>query len=413
MSPAANPQKTPPPPDSSTNEPPTQTMSPTADPTADRVLDDESATRERYSAAARIREAALCCPVDYDPGLLAAIPREVIERDYGCGDPSRHVRPGDTVLDLGSGGGKICFIAAQRVGPTGRVLGVDMNHEMLALARSAAPKVAENVGFANVEFRRGRIQDLALDVDRLESWLNDHPVKSLEDLGRLEEERDRLRRETPLVASDSIDLVVSNCVLNLVREADKGQLIEEIFRVLKPGGRIALSDIVSDEAVPEALKQDPELWSGCISGAFQELDLLERLEAAGFYGIRIDEWAEEPFAVVDGIEFRSLTVTARKGKEGPCLESGHAVVYRGPWREVLDDDGHRLVRGVRTAVCAKTFRLLTGAPYDAETVGIEPREPIPEAERPTFDCARTEPRHPRETKGADYRATKPAGESCC
>jgi len=390
-----------------------QKTSPALDSSSEGKLDAESATRERYSAAARIREAALCCPVDYDPSLLAAIPREVIERDYGCGDPSRHVRPGDTVLDLGSGGGKICFIAAQRVGPTGRVVGVDMNDEMLALARSAAPTVAENVGFANVEFRRGRIQDLALDFDRLGSWLNDHPVKSLEDLARLEEERERLRRETPLVASESIDLVVSNCVLNLVREADKGQLIEEIFRVLKPGGRIALSDIVSDELVPEALKQDPELWSGCISGAFQELDLLRRLEEAGFYGIRIDEWAQEPFAVVDGIEFRSLTVTARKGKEGPCLEGGHAVVYRGPWREVLDDDGHRLVRGVRTAVCAKTFRLLTDAPYANETVGIEPREPIPEAERPTFDCARTEPRHPRETKGADYRATKPAGESCC
>jgi len=415
MSPLADFPKTSSPLDSGADSGGEKSPAPSADPSTAGAgtLDAESATRERYSAAARIREASLCCPVDYDPDLLAVIPREVIERDYGCGDPSRHVRPGDTVLDLGSGGGKICFIAAQRVGPTGRVLGVDMNDEMLALARSAAPTVAEQIGFANVEFRRGRIQDLALDVDRLESWLNDHPVKSLEELGRLEEERERLRRDAPLVASESIDLVVSNCVLNLVREADKGQLIEEIFRVLKPGGRIALSDIVSDEVVPEALKQDPELWSGCISGAFQERDLLQRLEDAGFYGIRIDEWAEEPFAVVDGIEFRSWTVTARKGKEGPCLEGGHAVVYRGPWREVLDDDGHRLVRGVRTAVCAKTFRLLTGTPYTNETVGIEPREPIPEAERPSFDCARTEPRHPRETKGADYRATKPAGESCC
>lgn len=377
------------------------------------TLDAESATRQRYSAAAQAREAALCCPVDYDPSLLAAIPAEVIERDYGCGDPSRHVEPDDVVLDLGSGGGKICFIASQRVGAGGRVIGVDMNDEMLALARSAAPTVAENLGFANVEFRRGRIQDLALDMDRLEGWLNDHPVKSLEDLTRLEDEKERLCREEPLVASDSVDVVVSNCVLNLVREADKGQLIEEIFRVLKPGGRVALSDIVSDEIVPEALKQDPELWSGCISGAFHELDFLQRLEEAGFYGICIDEWAEEPFATVDGIEFRSVTVTARKGKEGPCLEGGHAVVYRGPWREVVDDDGHRLKRGVRSAVCAKTFRILTGAPYAVQTLGIEPLEPTPETERAPFDCARTAPRHPRETKGDGYRATKPAGGSCC
>jgi len=377
------------------------------------LLDAEGATRRRYSAAAQAREASLCCPVEYDASLLAAIPDEVIERDYGCGDPSRHVQPGDTVLDLGSGGGKICFMAAQRVGAEGRVIGIDMNDEMLDLARSAAPTVAERIGFANVEFRRGRIQDLALDVDRLEAWLNDHPVESLDDLSRLEEERERICRETPLVANDSVDLVVSNCVLNLVREADKGRLIEEIFRVLKPGGRIAISDIVSDETVPESLKADPELWSGCVSGAFQELDFLRRFEEAGFHGIRIDEWATEPFAVVDGIEFRSLTVTGRKGKEGPCLEGGQAVVYRGPWRAVVDDDGHRLERGVRTAVCAKTFRLLTSEPYADQTVGIEPIESIPESERTEFDCARTAPRTPRETKGDGARAQKPAGESCC
>jgi len=125
-------------------------------------LDAEDATRQRYSAAANAREEALCCPVDYDRTLLEAIPNEVIERDYGCGDPSRYVAANETVLDLGSGGGKICFIASQIVGPEGRVIGVDMNDEMLGLARSSAPIVAENIGHANVEFRRGRIQDLAL-----------------------------------------------------------------------------------------------------------------------------------------------------------------------------------------------------------------------------------------------------------
>src|SRR5262249_12476820 len=101
----------------------------------------ESAVRQRYSDAAKAREASLCCPVDYDPRYLRAIPEEVIERDYGCGDPSRHVREGDVVLDLGSGGGKICFIAAQIVGPRGRVIGIDMNDDMLALARRSAPVV--------------------------------------------------------------------------------------------------------------------------------------------------------------------------------------------------------------------------------------------------------------------------------
>lgn len=376
-------------------------------------LDTEDATRTRYSAAAREREAALCCPVGYDSRLLEAIPEEVIERDYGCGDPSRYVRPGETVLDLGSGGGKICFIASQIVGPTGRVIGIDMNLDMLELARRSAPFVAENIGHANVEFRRGRIQDLALDVDRLELWLNEHPVKSIQDLTRLDEEKQRLVLDHPLVRDDSVDLIVSNCVLNLVREADKGRLIEEMFRVLKPGGRIAVSDIVSDEVVPEHLKSDPELWSGCVSGAFHELDFLRRLETAGFHGIEIDKWEGEPFAVVEGIEFRSVTISARKGKQGPCLEAGQAVLYKGPWKQVVDDDGHTLERGVRTAVCAKTYRILTGEPYSDQTIGIEPTLPIPERERATFDCSRIEPRHPRETKGAEYAISKRTSESCC
>lgn len=374
--------------------------------------DGDRAVRERYAAAARAREAALCCPVDYDPRWLEILPAEVIERDYGCGDPSRFVREGDTVLDLGSGGGKIAFIACQIVGPKGRVLGVDENEEMLALARGARREVGEKLGYANVEFLRGRIQDLALDLDALDDWLRRHPIRGAADLPALEAEQRRLRAEAPMIPDDSVDLVVSNCVLNLVREADKQQLVQEIFRVLKRGGRIAISDIVSDEPVPEALRKDPALWSGCISGAFQERALLEAFERAGFHGIRIDEWAQEPFAVVDGIEFRSVTVTARKGKQGPCLEANQSVVYAGPWRRVEDDDGHVLERGVRSAVCAKTFEILTSEPYAAETIGIEPRVTIPEAERAPFDCSRSAPRDPQESKGKRYDETR-VGGACC
>ncbi len=377
--------------------------------------DTKRAVRERYSAAAHQREAALCCPVDYDTQYLKVIPEEVIERDYGCGDPSRYVREGDSVLDLGSGGGKLCFIASQLVGSKGVVIGVDMNGEMLELARRSAPVVAERVGYANVHFRRGQIQDLALDADQLDDWLASHPVRNVGDLSRLEEEKDRMRRQHPMVPDGSVDVVVSNCVLNLVHEGDKSKLIQEIFRVLKRGGRIAISDIVSDEEVPEELRADPELWSGCISGAFHEKKLLEELEAVGFYGIAIDKWEEAPFAVVEGIEFRSVTITAVKGKEGPCMEGNHAVIYRGPWKRVEDDDGHVLERGGRVAVCDKTYRILTGEPYASQVVAIEPRVPIPEEERAAFDCARTAPRHPRESKGEDYRETREScdSEGCC
>ncbi len=375
--------------------------------------DLERAVRERYAAGAQAREAALCCPVDYDPRYLEVVPNEVIERDYGCGDPSRYVREGDTVLDLGSGGGKICFIAAQVVGPKGRVIGVDVNDEMLALARRAAPVVAERIGFANVELKRGWIQDLALDLDRLDAWLVAHPVRDSAGLEDLQREQERLRGDQPMIASDSVDIVVSNCVLNLVREDAKQQLIGEIFRVLKRGGRIAISDIVADEAVPPALKGRADLWSGCISGAFHELELLRELEAAGFYGIRYDKWEHEPFAVVEGIEFRSVTVTAYKGKEGPCEEANQAIVYAGPWKRVEDDDGHVYERGVRTAVCAKTFDIMTGDPYARETIGIEPQTTPPEGEREPFDCTRTEPRDPRETRRPKSRVVRGGGKSSC
>lgn len=387
--------------------------------TSRSASDMESAVRERYTGAAQERAEALCCPVEYESQYFEAIPTEVRERDYGCGDPSRYVRPGETVLDLGSGAGAICFIAAQIVGPSGRVIGVDMNEEMLALARRAAPVVSERIGYANVSFRRGRIQDLRLDVDRLDAWLRDQPVRNAGDLAALEDCADRLRREEPLVPDASVDVVVSNCVLNLVREEEKARLIKEIFRVLKPGGRIAISDIVSDDEVPADLKTDADLWSGCVSGAFPEGELLGRLESAGFYGITIDKWAGEPFRVVRGIEFRAVTVTARKGKEGPCYEANQALIYRGPWKQVEDDDGHVLRRGVRAAVCAKTYRILTAEPYADQFIPVPPRVEIPEGERRPFDCSRSAPRHPRETKGHAYVVTSerdavrcPPG-SCC
>ncbi|MBW2713163.1 MAG: methyltransferase domain-containing protein, partial [Deltaproteobacteria bacterium] len=285
--------------------------------------------------------------------------------------------------------------------------------DMLELSRSNAPKVAEALGFENVEFRRGRIQDLALDLDLVESWLKTHPVHNALSLSALEDFTDQARRTHTLIPDNSVDIVVSNCVLNLVREQDKPQLIQEIHRVLKPGGRIALSDIVSDEVVPEALRADPTLWSGCISGAFQEKELLSELEEAGFLGIALDKWESEPWQTVEGIEFRSVTVTAVKGEARPCLEANQAVIYKGPWKWVEDDDGHVLRRGERVAVCDKTFDRLTGEPYGEFIIGIEPRVTVPPEQRELFDCQRSETRSPRESKGSDYAATTEAAEDCC
>ncbi|MGI9036311.1 MAG: methyltransferase domain-containing protein, partial [Pyrinomonadaceae bacterium] len=134
-------------------------------------LDVEGAVRERYGNAAREAENALCCPVEYDPQFLRILPAEIIERDYGCGDPSRFVKTGETVLDLGSGGGKICYIAAQIVGASGKVIGIDTNTEMLALANEYRDEMAEKIGYGNTEFRYGKIQDLKLDLSLVNEYL--------------------------------------------------------------------------------------------------------------------------------------------------------------------------------------------------------------------------------------------------
>jgi len=377
--------------------------------------DVREGVQDRYSAGANAVEAALCCPIDYDPQYLKIIPQDVLDRDYGCGDPSRYVREGDVVLDLGSGGGKICFIASQIVGPKGKVIGVDMTDDMLDLANKNAPIIAEKVGYANVAFKRGHIEDLKLDLDQLNAWLAKNPVKDAAGMEKMEAEILRLKTEMTMIPDNSIDVIVSNCVLNLVSDSKKKQLFAEMFRVLKIGGRVAVSDIISDEDSPEALKNDARLWSGCISGALTEMGFIDALDEAGFHGISVDKFESEPWQIVEGIEYRSATYLAYKGKQGECLEKNQALIYKGPFSHVKDDDGHVFVRGERSAVCEKTFKLLQQEPYADMFYLVEPSVPVTERiEWPADDCG-VRRREPQETKkGAPKITTDPSQrESCC
>ncbi|MBE9014007.1 methyltransferase domain-containing protein, partial [Pseudanabaenaceae cyanobacterium LEGE 13415] len=368
----------------------------------------EQAVRERYEAGAQQPQASLCCPTDgYDQRYLDILPQEIIEKDYGCGDPTRYVNLGETVVDLGSGAGKNCYILAQKVGASGKIIGVDMNDEMLSLSRKYLAPMSEKLGYQNVEFVKGKIQDLALNLDRVQQWLDRHPIHSVDQVAAFESECDRFRQSQPLIASDSVDVVISNCVLNLVRPQDKKQLFQEIFRVLKRGGRAVISDIVCDGSPTEKILNDPELWSGCIAGAFLETEFLEMFEQAGFYGIEILARQSEPWQVIDGVEFRSLTVRAFKGKQGDCWERNQAVIYRGPWKVVQDDDGHTLYRGERMAVCDKTFQIYTNpnGAYYSDLIPVSPRVEIPLEEAKLFSCSANQIRDPQVTKGADYRET--------
>ncbi len=378
-------------------------------------LDVLDSVRNRYAEGAEVRVPELCCPVDYDASLLEVLPQEIIDRDYGCGDPSRFVRKGDVVLDLGSGAGKICYMASQLTGPTGRVIGVDTTAEMLELSRAHRETIGEKIGWTNTEFRHGLIQDLALDRDALNAWLASHPITQAADLDALRAEEQRLRRDQPLIADASIDLVLSNCVLNLVDSRDKTQMFSEIARVLKPGGRCAISDIVCDEDIPQDMQDDPELWSGCISGAMREDRFLQAFADAGLHGVEIVELQAEPWGVLRGIEFRSMTVVAWKAAQGAHMDHNEAVVYKGPWKEVSDDHGRTLRRGERTAVSRLTYERLGAEPYAEHIQRVPPLREVPVEEAEPFGCCHAKLRTPAETKSGIVRGDVAPGasSSCC
>jgi arsenite methyltransferase len=212
--------------------------------------------REHY--AERARQSDSCCAPDssssccdsknvlYPEELLTTMPDDVANFSLGCGDPITlaALQPGQTVLDLGSGGGLDCFLAGKKVGESGHVIGVDMTPEMLEKARASAKRM----GVTNVEFRKGYLEDLPVD-------------------------------------DNSVDVTISNCVINL--SPDKAKVFNEVFRVLKPGGKLAVSDIVTNGSLPDAIKQSLSMWAGCVAGAVDAKDYIAMMEDAGFTDISI------------------------------------------------------------------------------------------------------------------------------
>jgi arsenite methyltransferase len=243
------------------------------------------AVQKKYGDIARSVKAggsccapACCSPGDpmsghlYGASETGALPKEAVDASLGCGNPTASIdlHEGEVVLDLGSGGGIDVLLSARRVGASGKVYGLDMTEEMLALARENQRKA----GVTNVEFLKGDIQAIPLP-------------------------------------DGSVDVVISNCVINLA--PDKGAVLAEAFRVLKPGGRFAVSDIVVRGEVSPAVRRDMQLWVGCIAGALDEDDYARKLDAAGFEEIDIETWR-----VYDALEtsaqgtFASAFIRARK-----------------------------------------------------------------------------------------------------
>jgi arsenite methyltransferase len=242
-----------------------------------------NAVKEKYGKAALrvitgkggLAEAGSCCSPDLDPFKLDPItsnlytdpetdglPADALAASLGCGNPTAlaELRPGDVVLDLGSGGGIDVLLSAKRVGPTGKAYGLDMTDEMLALARENQRRA----GATNVEFLKGEIERIPLP-------------------------------------DQSVDVIISNCVINL--SGDKPRVIREAFRVLRPGGRLAISDIVVRGHVPPEIKKSMELWAGCVAGALEEETYRSLLEQAGFQQISIE--STRIYGAKDAEEFLS------------------------------------------------------------------------------------------------------------
>ncbi len=209
----------------------------------------------------------------YAPAETRELPEDAVKASLGCGNPTAlaQLNAGETVLDLGSGGGIDVLLSAKRVGPAGKAYGLDMTDEMLALARENQRKS----GVSNVEFLKGEIENIPLP-------------------------------------GNSVDVIISNCVINL--SADKQRVLHEAFRVLKPGGRFAVSDVVVRGEVPDAIRRDMELWIGCVAGAMEESEYRAKLSAAGFGEIEIEVTRTYDHALIQGFEgqFVSAFVRARK-----------------------------------------------------------------------------------------------------
>ena len=281
---------------------------------------------DRYAKAASTGE-QMCCPTSYDMGHLKTfIPEEVLKISYGCGTPAglQTVRAGETVLDIGSGGGIDCFEASRLVGPSGRVIGLDMTDTMLEIARKNASVVATNLGYSasNVEFRKGLADAM--------------PVEN-----------------------DTIDLIISNCVINLA--PDKRKVFREMYRVAKPGGRFTISDIVADQTVPQYLVHDTQKWGDCLSGALTLTDYMTGMTTAGFLGIHLVKFS--PWQVIDGIHFFSVTLTGYKLPPALATTSVRYATLRGPFSRVTDERGTVYERGVPRLIKPDEALLLSSAPF--------------------------------------------------
>jgi arsenite methyltransferase len=298
-----------------------------------------------------------CCSEAYGAKYIKNIPKRIIDANFGCGNPTKYVREGDVVLDLGSGAGLNCFVAAQIAGSKGAVFGIDINPSMLQIARDEASVFQKSINSAPLRFYKASASNLKVDQELVEARLRTEPCTDWTSWKNFEQFISESSQSKPLINSQSVDLVISNCVINLVGETEKQNVFAEIFRVLKPGGRFAISDNVSDIAIPDELKRDTKLWSACYSGVLQEQEFYNQLQEVGLTGIKIEARNDASTKRIGSVRFYSVTVTGTK--PGINNKKSITVIYRGPGRELTGDSGRVYKRGIPTELASEDAYLST------------------------------------------------------
>ena len=331
------------------------------------IVQEDYATLVEGTAGTELEKhrQSVCCAERYDTAYLRRVPKVVLDADLGCGNPTKYIRRGERVLDIGCGAGMNCYIASQIVGPEGEVIGIDFTPSMLAVARGAMETFRRDMPYAApMRFIAASASDLALDIE----WANDRlAANPPQNQKALQEHLDALadqRRRAPAIATESINTVISNCVINLLDDLDKPAVFREIARVLKPGGRFAISDNVSNIAVPDSVKQDRVLWSACYAGVLQEQEFYAQLEKAGLVNIRIEVRNPDPALTVQNLVFYSITITGEKAVQ--TAAAGANVLYRGPFKAIVGESGKMYRRGAVETVAAGDEIILA----DPEAVGF-------------------------------------------
>jgi arsenite methyltransferase len=368
--------------------------------------------RMATSNAVRLQNLALSIAARDGKGLdLSQQSKENLVCQY---IPAHAISPGDSVVVIGCDDINILKNVANAATTKGSILVLEPDN--LDTLKSQALELEKDLGFNNWRFEQSTLDDLSTNQSFASQLLQERPIHSLQDHQNFVINIEAQCSEKPLVSDNSADVVLLNLAVNRLSISSVKKLLNQAFRVLRRGGKLIVLLLLTDE--PLTAEIPPILNHQDLSFIPLETEVMKLLEEAGYYGMQYLQRSSLPLRVVAGAEIHLFCVEAFKGKQGICLDRGHAVIYRGPWQAVSDDDGHRYVRGERVAVCEKTYEILKRSPYCDEFMTVPCYLEVPVDQAPLFDCNTPSLRDPQISKGQktvfdQNSCCNPASSSCC